>query len=99
MSGVLDGVRVLDFGRFIAGPFAATILADLGADVIRVERIDGGEDRWTTPVTSDGQGALFLQVGRNKRSVTLNPMKPEGREIMNGPVSYTHLTLPTSDLV
>ena len=42
-----------------------------------------GEDRWTTPVTPDGQGALFLQVGRNKRSFTLNPMKPEGREIMN----------------
>ena len=83
MSGGLDGVRVLDFGRFIAGPFAATILADLGADVIRIERVDGGEDRWTTPVTSDGQGALFLQVGRNKRSVTLNPMKPEGRDIMN----------------
>ena len=83
MAGVLEGIRVLDFGRFIAGPFAATILGDLGADVIRIERIDGGEDRWTTPVTPDGQGALFLQVGRNKRSFTLNPMKPEGREIMN----------------
>jgi len=83
MSGVLDGIRVLDFGRFIAGPFAATILGDLGADVIRIERIDGGEDRWTTPVTPDGQGALFLQVGRNKKSMTLNPMKEDGRRIMN----------------
>ena len=74
MSAVLDGVRVLDFGRFIAGPFAATVLADVGADVIRVERVDGGEERWTTPVTSEGLGARFLQVGRNKRSVTLKPM-------------------------
>ena len=47
MSGVLDGIRVLDFGRFIAGPFAATILGDLGADVIRIERIDGGAVSYT----------------------------------------------------
>ena len=65
--GPLSGIRVLDFGRFIAGPFCATLLGDLGAEVIRVERIDGGEDRWFTPVTDDGQGAMFLQVGRNKR--------------------------------
>ena len=82
MAGVLDGVRVLDFGRYIAGPFCATLLADLGADVIRIERVDGGEDRWLTPVTDDDQGALFLQVGRNKRSLTLNPLKPEGARIV-----------------
>ena len=81
MSGPLDGIRVLDFGRFIAGPFCATLLGDLGADIIRIERLEGGEDRWLTPVTTDGQGALFQQVGRNKRSLTLNPARPEGAEI------------------
>src|SRR4051794_24109791 len=82
MAGVLDGVRVIDFGRYIAGPFCGALLGDLGADVIRIERIDGGEDRWVTPVTDDGVGAMFLQVNRNKRCLTLNPLKPEGREIV-----------------
>jgi len=81
MTGPLEGIRVLDFGRFIAGPFAATLMGDLGAEVIRVERIDGGEDRWEVPVTEDGTGALFLQIGRNKRSVTINPTKPEGQAL------------------
>lgn len=80
--GPLAGVRVLDFGRFIAGPFCATLMGDLGADVIRVERIDGGEDRWFTPVTQDNQGAMFLQVARNKRCLTLNPLKPEGGQVL-----------------
>ena len=79
---VLDGIRVIDFGRYIAGPFCATLLGDLGADVIRVERRDGGEDRFLTPVTTDGVGALFLQVGRNKRSLTLDPTTPEGAEVV-----------------
>ncbi len=53
MADVLSGIRVLDFGRYIAGPYCAALLGDLGADVIRVERVDGGEDRFLNPVTSD----------------------------------------------
>ena len=82
MSEVLEGIRVLDFGRYIAGPYCATLLGDMGAEVIRIEKIDGSEDRFLSPVTDNGDGALFMQVGRNKLSMTLNPMKPEGREIV-----------------
>ena len=82
MSEVLKGVKVLDFGRYIAGPFCGTLLGDLGADVIRIEKVDGSEDRFLSPITEDGDGALFMQLARNKRSLTLNPMKPEGREIV-----------------
>lgn len=82
MSKILQGVRVLDFGRYIAGPYCATLLGDMGAEVIRIEKVDGSEDRFVSPVTENGDGALFLQLARNKRSMTLNPMKPEGREIV-----------------
>src|SRR5579863_5597492 len=50
VSGVLDGIRVLDFGRYIAGPFCAALLGDLGAEVIRIERLGGGEDRAFIPI-------------------------------------------------
>ncbi len=79
--GVLDGTRVVDFGRYIAGPYCGALLADLGAEVIRVERVEGGEDRWITPVTSDGVGAMYLQCNRGKRGMTLDVAKPEGREV------------------
>ena len=82
MSEVLKGIRVLDFGRYIAGPFCATLLGDLGADVVRIEKVDGSEDRFLSPITEDGAGALFMQLARNKQSLTLNPMKPEGREVV-----------------
>jgi crotonobetainyl-CoA:carnitine CoA-transferase CaiB-like acyl-CoA transferase len=81
-SGVLHGVRVLDFGRYIAGPYCAALLGDLGADVIRIERRDGGEDRWMAPVSADGAGAMYLAMNRNKRGMTLDPARPEGREIV-----------------
>jgi crotonobetainyl-CoA:carnitine CoA-transferase CaiB-like acyl-CoA transferase len=82
MGGVLEGVRVLDFGRYIAGPYCATLLAEFGAEVIRVEKRDGSEDRFVAPVGSGGEGALFLQINRNKKCITLDPMKGEGQEVM-----------------
>src|SRR5215467_6879824 len=82
MEGVLAGVRVLDFGRYIAGPYCAALLADLGADVIRIERRGGGEDRWVAPVGPDGVGAMYLIMNRNKRAMTLDPSCGEGREIV-----------------
>lgn len=82
MTGVLHGLRVVDFGRFVAGPYCATILGDLGAEVIRVERREGGEDRWLSPVADGGEGALFMQVARNKLGMTLDLQKPEGRDIV-----------------
>ena len=84
MVGVLDGIRVLDFGRYIAGPFCAALLGDLGAEVIRIERIGGGEDRPFIPVGAgaDGGGAMFLAMNRNKLGMTLDPAAPKGREIV-----------------
>jgi crotonobetainyl-CoA:carnitine CoA-transferase CaiB-like acyl-CoA transferase len=82
MTQVLKGIRVLDFGRYIAGPYCGTLLGDMGAEVIRIEKIDGSEDRFLSPISDKGDGGLFMQLARNKKCLTLNPMKPEGREIV-----------------
>src|SRR5437764_2300974 len=84
VSGVLDGIKVLDFGRYIAGPFCAALLGDLGAEVIRIERIGGGEDRGMIPVGAgeDAGGAMFLAMNRNKRGMTLDPAAPKGPEVV-----------------
>ncbi|HIF06137.1 MAG TPA: CoA transferase [Gemmatimonadetes bacterium] len=92
MSQVLQDIRVLDFGRYIAGPYCACLLGDMGADVIRIEKSGGSEDRWVVPIAEGGEGSLFMQVNRNKRSVTLNPRSDEGREIVRKLVA-------TSDVV
>src|SRR5262245_61881321 len=78
----LSGIRVLDFGRYVAGPYCAALLADFGADVIRVERPGGGEDRYIVPVTEEGEGSLFLQINRNKRSIELELDSEAGRRIL-----------------
>jgi crotonobetainyl-CoA:carnitine CoA-transferase CaiB-like acyl-CoA transferase len=80
--GALAGIRVIDFGRFIAGPYCGMLLADMGADVVRVDRRKGSEDRYTGPVTSGGEGGGFLSLNRNKRSITLDTSKPESAGII-----------------
>ena len=78
----LAGIRVIDFGRFIAGPYCGMLLADMGADVIRVDRRQGSEDRYLAPVSESGDGASFLSLNRNKRSLTLDTSRPESAEII-----------------
>ena len=82
MSALLEGIRVLDFGRYIAGPYCAALLAEYGAEVIRIEKREGSEDRFVAPIGAGGEGSLFLQMNRNKLSLTVDPMAPEGREIV-----------------
>lgn len=78
----LAGIRVLDFGRYIAGPYCAALLGDYGAEVIRIERIGGNEDRFTVPVAEDGSGGSFLQMNRNKKSLALSLGSVGGRAIV-----------------
>lgn len=80
---VLEGIKVLDLGRYIAGPFCAALLGDYGADVLRVDRVGGSEDRYILPVSETGDGAQFLQVNRNKRSLSLEIDTPQGKEILH----------------
>lgn len=73
-AGPLAGLRVLDLSRILAGPFATMLLADLGADVLKVEAPGRGDEtrRWGPPFATDGTAAYFLAVNRNKRSLTLD---------------------------
>ncbi|MDD5288792.1 MAG: CoA transferase [Dehalococcoidales bacterium] len=83
MAGALSGIRVLDLGRFIASPFCGLLLADLGADVIRIERPGGNEDRFMGFQMPIGYTYGFANLNRNKRAITLNFEKTDrGKEIL-----------------
>jgi crotonobetainyl-CoA:carnitine CoA-transferase CaiB-like acyl-CoA transferase len=78
-SAGLSGLRILDLGRYIAGPYCAAMLADQGAEVIRVEPPEGAPDREVMPIGLAGRGALYLQVNRNKKSLALDLTAPDQR--------------------
>ncbi|MDI2098397.1 CaiB/BaiF CoA transferase family protein [Ruicaihuangia caeni] len=80
-TSALRGVRVADFSRVLAGPFATMMLADLGADVIKIESPAGDDTRgWIPPADSAGRGTYFASVNRNKRSIALDLASDEGRQ-------------------
>ena len=80
---LFDGVRVLDLSRMLAGPYGSLLLADMGAEVIKVEDPDGGDPMRAMgpPFLPDGDSAYFLAVNRNKRSIVIDLTKAEGRDV------------------
>jgi formyl-CoA transferase len=83
MSRPLDGIRVLDLSRVLAGPYCTMVLGDLGADIVKVERADVGDDlrQWGPPFMPDGESTYFLSVNRNKRSIALDLKTAQGRKL------------------
>src|SRR2546427_7981312 len=91
---LFEGVRVLDLSRMLAGPYGSMLLADMGAEVIKIEDPDGGDPMRVMgpPFLPDGESAYFLAINRNKKSVALDLAKEAGRE------GFYHL-LPPADLL
>ena len=92
MSGALGGLLVADFSRVLAGPFATMLLGDLGADVVKVEHPDGGDEtRAWGPPFSGGHSTYYLAVNRNKRSVALDLKRdPDRRAAITSALASTY---------
>jgi crotonobetainyl-CoA:carnitine CoA-transferase CaiB-like acyl-CoA transferase len=95
MNAPLHGLRVLDLSRILAGPFAGQVLADLGADVIKVERPDGGDDTrsWGPPFLDNGDAAYFLAANRGKRSIRADIASSEGQALIKALAARSDIVL------
>src|SRR5215470_3888369 len=84
MPGPLEHLRVVDLSRIVAGPLATQILGDYGAEVIKVEHPQGGDDsrQWAPPRAPDGQASYFFAVNRGKWSITVDLKHPRGRALV-----------------
>jgi len=78
----LDGIRVLDFSRVLAGPFCAAMLGDMGADVLKIEDTQGGDEARTWPPQIDGEAAMYVANNRNKRGISIDLKTPEGVKLV-----------------
>src|SRR4051794_9761944 len=94
-TGPLEGVRVVDLSRILAGPFSTQIMADLGADVIKVERPGSGDEtrRWGPPFAESGDAAYFFACNRGRRSVALDLRTDADREVLLGLIGDAHVLL------
>jgi crotonobetainyl-CoA:carnitine CoA-transferase CaiB-like acyl-CoA transferase len=92
MTGALDGIRVLDLTEYVAGPFAGQLLADMGADVLKLEPPSGDQWRLTNMVAAD-ESRNFLSVNRGKRSLVVDLKTPEGKEIAYRAVARSDVVL------
>jgi CoA:oxalate CoA-transferase len=90
MPGPLAGIRVLEVGHVLAGPFAGMLLADLGADVIKIEPVDGDVSRQVGTQYIDGHNVYFASLNRNKRSVFIDLTTPEGQEQLGALAATAH---------
>src|SRR5689334_9709058 len=97
-KSALEGIRVLDLSRVLAGPWATQILGDLGADVIKIEKPGAGDDTrgWGPPFVkrldgTDSDAAYYLAANRNKRSVTVDFAKPEGAALIKRLVPHCQI--------
>jgi crotonobetainyl-CoA:carnitine CoA-transferase CaiB-like acyl-CoA transferase len=82
MYPLLAGLRIVDITTIVLGPFATQILGDLGAEVIKIETVDGDMNRYTPPTAGPGLGAVFVNNNRNKRSLALDLKQDSGKEIL-----------------
>ena len=96
MSGPLDGIKVIDMSAVISGPMACQVLCDQGAEVIKVEPLGMGDITRIGGFRVGDISAMYASANRGKRSIALDLSQDDGTAVLKA-VSYTHLTLPTSN--